>query len=397
MRPTRLVQSAIALVAIGAGLWWVYRPQAVPVETTRLARETFRVLVEADGRTRVRERYIISAPVAGRALRSALRAGDTVVAGEPVATLTANLPPLLDPRARREMEERLGVIEAQAEEAEALRARARVALEKAETDLRRTRDLRERGVAPAAVLERDTFLAEQARRDLVAAERRVHAAEHALAQAREALRRSADPASAEVVILYTPVAGSILRVAQESEATVPIGAPLVEIGDPTDLDVIVDLLTADAVALKPGAPVSIERWGRPGPLTGRVRRIEPAAFTKVSALGVEEQRVWVVIDFADPPAARAGLADAFRVEARILVEEIADALVVPAGALFRRADGWRLFEVVDGRAIMRTVEVARRSGRLAAITGPMAPGAEIVVFPPTTLADGVRVTRVAPR
>lgn len=386
-----------AVVAAGAGVaWWLMRPQPVAVETADVVTGTFQVIVEADGRTRVRDRYVVSAPISARVERSTWRPGDRVDAGAKVASLQPNLPPLLDPRARRELEERLGAAEARVEEASALNARAHVALDQARINLDRTRQLRGRQVASLAALERDMFAVEQAERDLRASERRMHAAEHQRAEAQEALRRTADPDRSDAFVVTAPVAGTILRLVQESEAPIQAGTPLVEIGDPTDLEIVTDLLTTDAVRLRTGAPVSIVRWGGPKDLVGRVRRVEPSGFTKVSALGVEEQRVWVVVDLVSPPAERPSLGDGFRVELRLVAEEIENATIVPVGALFRRGEAWQAFVVEDGVARLRSVEVALRSGRNVAITSGVAPGETVILFPPNAVADGRSIVRIEP-
>jgi HlyD family secretion protein len=185
----------------------------------------------------------------------------------------------------------------------------------------------------------------------------------------------------------------VLRVLQESEAVVASGASLLERGDPADREVVVDVRTTEAVGIRPGAPVAIERWGGPVPLEGRVRRVEPGAFTRVSALGVEEQRVWVVVDLVSPRERWAALGDGFRVDARITVETIEDVVLVPVSALFRRGAGWAAYVVQDGVARLRQVEVARRAARSAMISGGVAAGETVVLFPPSTLRDGVRVSR----
>lgn len=384
----RVLVWGVVVAAVAAASWWLMRPQPVAVEMADVVAGTFRVVVEADGRTRVRDRYVVSAPISARVERSTWRPGDRVTDGQAVAILQPNLPPLLDPRARRELEERLGAAEALVDEAEALHARARVALDQARTNLERTRQLRAREVATLATLERDTFAAEQAERDLRAAERRVHAAGHQRAEAEEALRRTASPGRGDAFTVTAPVAGTILRLAQESEAPVQPGTQLVEIGDPTDLEIVADLLTTDAVRLQPGARVEIVRWGGPRDLVGRVRRVEPSGFTKVSALGVEEQRVWVVVDLVSPPAERPALGDGFRVELRLVVEDLDNATIVPIGALFRRGESWQAFVVENGVARLRSVEVARRSGRMAAIASGIAPGETVILFPPNAVSEG---------
>jgi HlyD family secretion protein len=390
MGRTRILVSLLAgLAVIGAG-FWAFMPRAIPVETAAVTSGRFAATVEETGRTRVRERYIVSAPMAGRLIRPTLRPGDAIEQGQVIATLRASPSSLLDPRARQELEERIGMAEASLEEASAAQERARVLLARARTDLDRTRQLRATGAAALAQFERDTFAFEAAERDLVSADRRRHAAEHAVAQM-QALIRPGGEGNGDTVTLNAPVAGRVLKVVQESEGAVAAGTPVMEIGDPLDIEVAVDLLTTVAVRLRQGAPVSISGWGGPAPLPGRVRRVEPSGFTKLSALGVEEQRVWVLIDIAAPPAQRAGLADGFRVEVAITLDEIEAATLIPAGALFRRGDDWFVFVSAGGKAVLRRVEVRQRSGRTAAIAAGLSVGERVIVYPPSAVADGKSV------
>ena len=387
-----LVATAVLLAAGGAFL--AFRPRPVLVETEQVTRGRFEAVVEEDGRTRVRDRYVVSAPVAGRVLRLGVRAGDTVGRGDLVAEILAPPSALLGPRARREAEERVGAAEAMLQQAGVLVERAAAHQAQAEADAARVRALHARGAAPLQQLERADLAERTAARDMLVAERRRHAAEHELDQARALLASADAPAGGpERHEVRAPVAARVLRVLQESEAVVASGASLLELGDPADLEVVVDVLTTEAVGIRPGAPVAIERWGGPVPLEGRVRRVEPGAFTRVSALGVEEQRVWVVVDLVSPRERWAALGDGFRVDARITVEAIEDALLVPLSALFRRGAGWAAYVVQDGEARERQVEVARRAARSAMISGGVAAGETVVLFPPSTLRNGVRVSR----
>jgi HlyD family secretion protein len=381
-----------ALVALlGGAVAWAFRQKPVEVEVGSVSEGPFRATVEEDGRTRVRERYVVSVPLAGRVLRLGVKAGDAVEANGRVATLLPSLPQLLDPRTRRELEERVGAAEATIEEADVRRERAQAQALQAQADVQRVRTLQQRGVAAIQQLEREELSLRFAERDLRAAELRKHAAEHELNQARALLRRYNEPDAGEGWEITAPVSGRILRVAQESETVVPAGSPLVEIGNPDDLEAIVDVLTTDAVAIRPGAAVEITHWGGPEDLRGRVRLVEPSAVTKVSALGVEEQRVWVVIDITSPREAWATLGDGYRIDARIVVDEVAKATLVPESALFRRGDGWAAFVVDREVARERPVSVVRRSGRIAAISDGLRPGERVVLFPPSTLSDGARV------
>lgn len=382
-----IVSSAIAALAA----FWLLRPQAILVETAPVVTGRFVASVAADGRTRVRERYALSAPGAGRIERVRLKPGDRITKDAPVAVLRAVQPALVDARTRAELEERLGASEAQVEEAEALLARAHIALEKAATDLDRTRQLLARGVVSGTALERDLAAAQLAGRDMAAAERRVHAATHQRAQAAAALRRSLEPGAADMIEITAPVSGVVLRVAIENETVVQAGTVILEIGDLADLEIVADPLTIDAVQMRPGAPVVIQGWGGPEDLRGTLQRVEPGGFTKVSALGVEEQRTNVVIDLVSAIEMRQTLGDNYRVEVRIQIAELDSAILVPVGALFRRASGWHVFAIVNGRASMRLVEIARRSGDVAAVASGLQAGMPVIVFPPRQLEDGMAV------
>ena len=387
----RILVSVVLLAMLGGVIYWAFRPKPVLVETGTVTEGPFRATVEEDGRTRIRDRYVVSAPLAGRLLRLEIKAGDPVEANGRVATLLPSLPQLLDPRTRRELEERVGAAEATIQEADARRGRAQAQLLQAQADVQRVRTLQQKGIAAAQQLEREELSLRFAERDLQAAELRKHAAEHELDQARAMLRRYDQPDSGESWEITAPVNGRILRVTQESEAVVSAGASLVEIGDPKNLEVIVDLLTTDAVAVKPHAPVEITHWGGSHDLQGRVRLVEPSAFTKVSALGVEEQRVWVVIDITSPREDWPTLGDGFRVDARLIVDEVSKATLVPASALFRRGEGWAAFIVDEGVARERPVVVTHRSGQVAAISGGLRPGERVVLYPPSALSVGTSV------
>lgn len=391
MSPRRTLLLALGAAALGGGLFLAFRPKPIAVDTATVTRGRFVATVEDDGRTRVHDRYVVAAPLTGRVLRLPVRTGDVVSQDQVVATILPSLPALLDPKARRELEERIGAAEAVIAETSAQVERARALLGQAQAEAQRSRLLRQSGVAAAQQFERAELASITAERELRAAELRRHAAEHVLDQTRVLLRRFDDPEASDRLEVTSPVAGRVLRVIRSSEAPVVAGEPLLEIGDPGNLEIIVDVLTTEAVSIRPGASVVIERWGAPEPLEGRVRLVESSAFTKVSALGVAEQRVWVVIDLVSPRERWTGLGDGFRVDARITVAEIEDAVLVPVSALFRRAGGWAVFVVRDGVALERRVELARRGTPLAAVAAGLVPGEQVVVFPPSTLAERARV------
>jgi len=385
--------AVVALSAAAAGIVWSVMPRMIPVEAATVTQGRFVATVDEDGKTRIRERYVVAAPLAGRLTRIRLKAGDQVGAEDVIATLVPSPAPLLDPRSRREAEERVGTAEAALERAKAMVERARAHANQATTDLARARTLVERGASTTQALERAELAMRVADRELRAAEFQDHASEHDLRQAKAVLARYGDGAdpSPEAWNLTAPVSGLVLKVAQESETIVQPGAPMVEIGDPRDLEIVVDVLSTDAVAIRPGADVLIENWGGQGALSGRVRRVEPAAFTKVSTLGVEEQRVNVLVDISSPPEKWAGLGDGYQVDARIIVFAQNDATIVPAGALFRRGESWNVFVLDGGRAQARTITLLRRSGRLAAVATGLTAGERVIVYPSDRIASGVRV------
>jgi len=379
--------------AVAAALVWAVLPRPIPVETAVVTKGRFVATVDEDGKTRIRERYIVAAPLSGRLVRVRLKAGDQVAADDVIAAIAPSPAPLLDPRSRREAEERLGAAEATIERTRAGIERAHAQSDQASNDLARTRTLVERGAATVQALERAELAMRVADRDLHAAEFLNHAAEHELAQAKAMLAQYGDGSKAppEIWNISAPVSGLVLKVDQESETIVQAGAPMLEIGDPLDLEIVVDVLSTDAVAIRPGAEVLIENWGGQGTLEGRVRRIEPAAFTKISTLGVEEQRVNVLVDVTSRTERWRGLGDAYQVDTRITVFSQEGATIVPAGALFRKGDDWSVFLVAAGRAERRPVSLQRRSGRFAAVSSGLAVGDRVIVYPSDRIFDGVRV------
>ena len=387
---TRLVLAGGVILA--AILGWVFWTPAVEVETAVVRQGHFEETIREDGQTRVRERYVVAAPLAGTLLRIALKAGDTVKAGDVVASIQPNRAPLLDPRARIEAEQRLGAAEATLQRTAAVVAQAEGVARQAETEADRSRVLVAQGAAPRSRLERDALALHTANRELDAARLAQHAAMHEAEVARAALFLESGESNVDAPApVHSPVSGRALRVTRQSEGPVSLGAALVEIGDPSDLEVVADVLTTDAVRVHPGDPVRIEAWGGDRPLDGEVRLVEPGAFTKVSALGVDEQRTNVVVDITSPPAARTTLGDAYRVDVRIIIAAQNDATVVPLGALFRDQDGWFAFVVSDGRAHKRGVALSGRSESEAAVTKGLAKGEQVILFPGDAIADGVPV------
>lgn len=397
MQIRRVVFWGILLVALALGLMFAFRPQAVVVDMLEVRRGELVVTVDDEGETRVHDIYILSAPVTGHMRRIQLHAGDPVTARE---TVVAEIEPIdsafLDPRS--EAQARADV--RAAESAEAL-ARANVDQANAELDFARREHARAMElIGDGTISQRDLDSAERAYRTrraaLATAQAALDVQLFALERARATLvsptETQARDGDCACIAIRAPVSGRILRVLQQSEGVVTVGTPLVEIGDPRDLEIVVDLLSTDAVRVSPGQRVIIERWGGDADLEGRVRLVEPFAFTKVSALGIEEQRVNVVIDLTSPPEDREKLAHGYQVDARIVLWEGQDTLTLPLLALFRDGDKWAVFVEADGKAELRQVKVGRRSGLQAEVLDGLAEGERVVLHPSDRVLPGVRIT-----
>lgn len=394
-RMTRAVAIAVAGVGALGATAFTLLPAPLEVEAAGVAVGPLRVEVEGDGLARVRERFTVLAPVSGHLARIALRPGDEVEAGGEVATIGAALPPLLDHRSRAELEARASAAEAARREADAAIARARLAHGQAQRELSRAERLAGQAVIPARELEQLRFEAQASAEAVEAAALAARTARRETEAATAALgrldgARASERGGPERVAVSSPARGRVLRVLQPDEGPVAAGTPLLEIGDPSSLEVVVDLLTADAVRVRPGAAVAIDQWGGSEGLHGRVRRVEPSAFTKVSALGIEEQRVNVVIDPVPGPG-WAALGDGYRVEVRIAVWESDRVLTVPSMALFRDARGWCAFALDHGRARLRRVEVGERGAEATQVLAGLAEGDRVVLYPDDRLADGVAI------
>ena len=395
MKPRQWMLLIVALLALAGVLFWAFRPQPVRVEVAEVRTGLFEKVVEDDGKTRVRDRYVVSAPLAGRLARVQLKAGDAVRAGTVVAVLWPSAPSMIDARSHRELSERVGAAAAAAEQARANIAREEAALEKALIDLKRQKQLQGEGFLSPSALDQAELAVRVQTKSLEAARFALDGATHDLAQARAALMRAQEggavrrPESSWPIT--SPVDGRVLRVLQESEATVAIGTPVVEIANAEDLEVVVDVLSTEATQIAAGAPVRID-VGAGRTLPGHVRRVEPAAFTKVSALGVEEQRVNVIIDFDGLPDALRGLGDAYRVDVRIVLLARRDVPVAPVAALFRRDSDWAVFVAESDRARVQPVRLGGRNAQEAWIDDGLKPGERVIVYPSDTLHDGSRIS-----
>ena len=385
MTHSRRLLIGIGVLAVGIVLVALLRPSPLRVELALVTRGPLSETVEEEGQTRVRDRYVVTAPVPGRVARITLREGDSVAPGRVVALV---YPAPLDSRARDAATARVSQAEDAQRAAAATVPRARAAMEQAQRARARAQELGAKGLLAPEERERAELDASSRQRELESADFQAQAAAHDVEIARAALLGD----GSRPVVLRSPVRGQVLRIPEVSERVAAAGTPLLEIGDASRLEVVADLISSDAVRVREGDPMRIEGWGG-GALNGRVRRVEPSGFTKVSALGVEEQRVNVVGDFIDPPA---GLGDRFRVELRIAVWENPSVLQVPGSAVFRVGDGWAVYVVAGDRARRRSVELGHRTPFEVEILRGIDEGMTVIRDPSDRVSDGARVRGVAP-
>jgi HlyD family secretion protein len=387
----RLVTAVIGL-ALAAGAIVVLRPRPLDVEVANVVRAPLEQKVVDEGRARVRERYTVSAPVTGTLARIDLHEGDTVEPGDVLACLLPLASPLRDPESRRAAELRVASTVDAFEQAKATVARAQAMSEKASTDLAREELLAKQGAAPATQLDSARVDARTRASELASAKFAAKVAEHEIAQARAALARfrPGDGRSEEFEIT-SPVHGQVLHIVHKSEGVVTAGTALLEVGDRQALEVVADVLSQDAVGIKPGMAARIVHWGGDAALSAKVRRVEPAAFTKTSALGVDEQRVNVILDIDAPPDEWRSLGDGFAVEIEITVWSKPDVIQVPTSALFREGVAWAVFVVESGRAKTRRVEPGHRGPLQTEILEGLRPGETVIIHPGAAIRDGASV------
>lgn len=380
------------VLALAALLVVAFRPQPVQVDIGEITRGPLTVAVRDEARTRVRDVYVVSAPVSGRLLRIGNRAGERVEAGAVIAVLQPAPAVFVDERSRQE-------IQAGVRSAEAALALARAELDGAEARLSYARIEADRAETLFAAQIASQSAVDRARLDVRTAAAAVGNARAGVGVRQAALEaaraRLAEPAAtgsgARTVAIRAPVSGRVLRVLQESESVVAQGAPVIEIGDPGDLEVVAELLSSDAARISAGAPAVIDAWGGGPALQGRVRQVEPYGFLKVSALGVEEQRVNVVIDPVNPPAAWAAVGHGYRVEVAITVWQAERVVRVPVSALFRDEGHWAVFRVEGRRARLRRVEIGQNNGEFAEVRSGLGPGERVVLHPGQSISDGAAV------
>ncbi len=384
------IVAVLALLVLMA-MW----PKPAAVDLASVVKGPLTITLDEEGKTRVHKRFMVSAPVSGQVQRIELEPGDKVIQDQTaVAIFKPADPVLLDVRSRTEAEASVKAAEASYGRAQAERDRAAAGERLAQSELARKRALYKNRLIAQQEFESAESQARTSEESLRAAEFSVESADHEVTVARaRLLSTSREPGSAQQpIILRAPITGVVLKRLRESEAIVPAGEPLLELGDPRQLEIVSDFLSTDAVRMRPGYPVQIERWGGENAVHGRVRRIEPSGFMKISALGVEEQRVSVIIDFDDPFEAWNKLGDGYRVEVRVIVWQSDAVLKVATSSLFRRGENWAVFVAENGRARLRTVEVGPRNGSEAQVLKGLSEGQIVIVHPSDTIKDGSRIT-----
>lgn len=388
------IAAGCVLAGIAALFVFALMPDPVLVDTTQVQSGPLTVTVDEEGETRIREIYVVSAPIGGKVLRSPLDVGDDVVKDKTLAAvIQPEAPSFLDYRRRRELEAAVSAAEAAIIFTESQIRRATSELEFARNELERARSLASRGTVSQRSLEqakmevdvREAALS-QARANLELRKRELESAKARLIGPDQA----DDPDGGRVEVL-APESGRVLKIHKESEQVVQSGEPLVEIGDPHELEIVVDLLSTDAVKVKPGADALVEDWGGVGVLKAKVRRVDPAGFTKVSALGIEEQRVNTILDITDPPEKWEDLGHDFRVFVRITVWHADDTLTVPLSGMFRRDNKWAVFRLTEGKAVLTPLKVGRFGAEHAQVLEGLSAGDRVVLHPSDRVVDGTAI------
>jgi len=393
MRKNRWIIVIAISIAVILAIVYGFMPRPVPVDIAKALRGPLTVTIEEEGKTRVKDRFVVSAPVSGFMRRIKLDVGDHVKKGQVVFELEPLRSPVLDPRSRAEAEAAVSAAEASLKAAEE-NARASAAnAEYAKSNYERIKMLFKEGYTSKDALEQAESEAKRTEANRLSAEAAVNVARFEFDKARSALRYSAEGVTnhGRIVAIRTPVDGRVLKIHRESEGVVNSGEPLIDIGDPGKLEVKVEVLSADAVKIKTGTTVLFERWGGDSVLSGKVRVIEPAGFTKISSLGVEEQRVLVIADITSIPESWQRLGDGYRVDARFIIWEGKDVLQVPASALFRKGEGWAVFVVKNKRAHLRQVEIGHHTGLVAEIVSGISEGEIVITHPDESIKDDMRI------
>ncbi|MFI5301532.1 MAG: efflux RND transporter periplasmic adaptor subunit [Polyangiales bacterium] len=393
MNWTFRISTALIGLSLVAGVAYALRPQPLEVEVATVVRGPMELNIVDDGRARVRERYTVSAPVVGTLARIDLHEGDAVEPGTVLARLLPLASPLLDPESRKSAEQRLASSVDASEQAQATVSRAQLLSDQAARDLTRTEALAKDGAVTSVQLDQASVDARTHYAELSSAKFAAKVAEHDIVQARAALARFTPGAGkSEQFVITSPVHGQVLHVLHKSEGVVTAGTDLLEVGDPQAIELVADVLSQDAVGVRPGMVARIVHWGGDGALPAKVRRVEPAAFTKTSALGVDEQRVNVILDLDASTAAKPALGDGFALEVEITVWSKPDIVQIPTSALYREGSAWDVFVVASGHAKRRRVEPGHRGPLQSEVLSGLQPDEIVVIHPASALRDGASVT-----
>ncbi len=394
MHPTRLLVWVV-IAAVVTLLVLALRPQPIEADFTKVLRGPLQITLDEEGKTRVRDRYMVSAPVAGRVLRIEHEPGDSVDAGRTVlARFYPSAPQLLDNRARAIAEGRVKAAEATLEKQRVELLRAQAEQRHARVEFERSEKMHADGLLAANQMDSVKLQVEITTELVHAAKTGIKLAQRELETAQASLIQSGSASNSEnsIMLLRSPINGVILRRLQESEAVIQSGEPLVEVADPDKLEIVSDMLSTDAVQINPGDQVLIEQWGGEKTLQGRVRRIEPYGFTKISALGVEEQRVNVIVDFEDVQQAWEALGDGYRVEVRIVIWESNNVLKVPTSSLFRNGEQWAVYQPdAEGLVVLQEVKIGQRNAREAQVVEGLQEGATVIAYPSDKITEGIMV------
>lgn len=392
-KPALIAGTITAIVALA--LFLAVRPQPVLVEVAQAKRNTLRVSIDEEGTTRIRDRYQVSAPVAGFVRRIEWEVGDTVEQKDLLAELEPLQSNVLDARSRAEAEARIAAARSALLSAEEQVKAAKTDADYHNSEYQRKKQLSEKGMISDEELSQSRAGQQRAQAVLRSARFAADVARYELDAASTLLKYSAASDDKGVlkerVMITSPITGSVLKVYRQSEGVINAGEPLLEVGDKSALEVAVDVLSFDAVRISPGMPVELERWGGDS-LRGIVSTVEPVGFTKVSALGVEEQRVWVIVDIHSPPGQWQSLGDGYRVEASFIIWQEDDVLQIPSSAVFRYQDNWHVYTVEDGKAVMKAVDIGRQNGLESQVTSGLEEGETVILHPGNDIEDGVRVS-----
>jgi HlyD family secretion protein len=396
MKINRTTTISLLVAGVLALLVWGFWPAPLLVESSMATRAPLRVTVEEEGQTRVKDRFVISAPVAGYLQRITLEVGDAVNQGQPLALMEPLRPEVLDPRSRARAQAQVAAAQAAIKRAEQQESAARAAATYARNDYARKQQLQEKNLVSREVVEQAATHSREAAAELRSTGFAVEVARHELEAAETALQfsiASNGEAATETVSIKAPINSRVLQIHHESEGVLVTGEPLLEIGDPAALEIAVDVLSADAVRIRPGTRVQLLRWGGPQTLDAVVRTVEPTGFTHISALGVEEQRVWVIADLVSPRKDWEQLGDGYRVEAHFILWEADDVLQIPTSALFRQDNNWAVFVIDAGKARLTTVSTGHDNGLITEVLDGIAEGTQVILHPDDRIEDGVRVAQ----